>query len=68
MRISRESHGYCRFFRDAFYMGGNTKFAPDRLFLAIGSAYKPADIFTMSDLQTLCTQLVQHSLKRETLC
>ena len=40
----------------SFMIAGHTKFAPDRLFSAIGSAYKAADVFTMSDLQALCAQ------------
>lgn len=40
----------------SFMIAGHTKFAPDRLFSAIGNAYKAADVFTMSDLQALCAQ------------
>jgi hypothetical protein len=38
----------------SFMIAGHTKFAPDRLFSAIGSAYKAADVFTIDDLKTLC--------------
>jgi len=51
----------------SFMIAVHTKFAPDRLFSAIGSAYKAADIFTMSDLHSVHSP-PQHSLKRETLC
>ena len=35
---------------------GHTKFTPDRLFSAIGSAYKAADVFTINDLNEICAQ------------
>ena len=38
----------------SFMIAGHTKFAPDRLFSAIGSAYKAADVFTINDLKALC--------------
>ena len=37
-------------------LAGHTKFAPDRLFSAIGSAYKAADVFTINDLNEICAQ------------
>ena len=40
----------------SFMIAGHTKFAPDRLFSAIGSAYKAADVFTIDDLKMLCDQ------------
>ena len=40
-------------------IAGHTKFAPDRLFSFIGSAYKAADIFTVDELQSLCAQSAQ---------
>ena len=38
-------------------LAGHTKFAPDRhrLFTKNVSAYKTADVFTIHELQTLCT-------------
>ena len=33
----------------SFMLAGHTKFAPDRLFSIIGSAYKEADVFTIID-------------------
>ena len=42
-----------------FMIAGHTKFAPDRLFSSIGSAYKAADIFTVDELQSLCAQSAQ---------
>ena len=38
-----------------FMLAGHTKFAPDRLFAKTGSAYKTADVFTIHELQRLCT-------------
>ena len=38
----------------SFMIAGHTKFAPDRLFSSIGSAYKAADVFNISDLKALC--------------
>ena len=43
----------------SFMLAGHTKFAPDRLFATIGSAYKSSDIFTISELQALCAQTAQ---------
>lgn len=39
----------------SFMLAGHTKFALDRLFAKTGSAYKTADVFTIHELQTLCT-------------
>ena len=39
----------------SFMIAGHTKFAPDRLFATIGSAYKVADVFTINELKSLCT-------------
>ena len=36
-------------------VAGHTKFTPDRLFAAVGSAYRVADIFTIHELQALCS-------------
>ena len=36
----------------SFMIAGHLKFAPDRL--AIGSAYKAVDVFTIDDLKMLC--------------
>ena len=33
-----------------------TKFAPDRLFLVVGSAYKADDVFNVHDLKRICEQ------------
>ena len=38
----------------SFMIAGHTKFAPDRLFATIGSAYKVADVFTINELKSLC--------------
>lgn len=38
----------------SFMIAGHTKFAPDRLFATIGSAYKVADVFTIDELKSLC--------------
>lgn len=35
-------------------IAGHTKFAPDRLFATIGSAFKVANTFTINELQGLC--------------
>ena len=43
-----------------FMLAGHTKFAPDRLFAKIGSAYK---IFTVQELQTLCTPSASTSVE-----
>ena len=42
-----------------FMLAGHTKFAPDRLFAKVGSAYncKTADVFTIHELHALCTPL-----------
>ena len=40
----------------SFMIAGHTKFAPDRLFSIIGSAYKVEDIFTIDDLKAICSQ------------
>lgn len=39
-----------------FMIAGHTKFAPDRLFSIVGSAYKCADVFNMDDLKQICEQ------------
>ena len=38
----------------SFMIAGHTKFAPDRLFSIIGSAYKAEDVFTIDELKALC--------------
>lgn len=38
----------------SFMIAGHTKFAPDRLFATVGSAFNVADTFTIGELQTLC--------------
>ena len=38
----------------SFMIAGHTKFAPDRLFSTIGCAYKTEDVFTISDLKSIC--------------
>ena len=38
----------------SFMVAGHTKFAPDRLFATIGSAYKVADVFNIDELKSLC--------------
>ena len=40
----------------SFMVAGHTKFAPDRLFSVIGSAYKREDVFTIDELKALCDQ------------
>ena len=42
------SSGRVDYIRVSFMLAGHTKFAPDRLFSAIGSAYKAADVFTIN--------------------
>lgn len=42
--------------RICFLIAGHTKFAPDRLFSAIGSKYKSEDVFTIDDLKVICEQ------------
>lgn len=37
-------------------IAGHTKFAPDRLFATVGSAYKASDVFTIDELQVLCSR------------
>ena len=39
----------------SFMVAGHTKFAPDRLFSVIGSAYK-RDVFTIHELKAICDQ------------
>ena len=39
----------------SFMLAGHTKFSPDRLFAKTGSAYKTADVFTIHELQRLCS-------------
>ena len=43
----------------SFMLAGHTKFAPDRLFATIGNAYRSADVFTIDELQALCSQSTQ---------
>jgi len=50
------SSGRVDYIRVSFMLAGHTKFAPDRLFSAIGSAYKAADVFTINDLNEICAQ------------
>ena len=50
------SSGRVDYIRVSFMLAGHTKFAPDRLFSAIGSAYKAADVFTINDLNEICVQ------------
>ena len=50
------SSGRVDYIRVSFMVAGHTKFAPDRLFSAIGSAYKAADVFTINDLNEICAQ------------
>ena len=38
----------------SFMIAGHTKFAPDRLFSIIGSAYKSEDVFTIDELKAIC--------------
>ena len=38
----------------SFMVAGHTKFAPDRLFSVVGSAYKREDTFTLHDLKEIC--------------
>ena len=38
----------------SFMIAGHTKFAPDRLFSIIGSAYKSEDVFTIDELKVIC--------------
>ena len=38
----------------SFMIAGHTKFAPDRLFSIIGSAYKTEDVFTIEELKSIC--------------
>ena len=38
----------------SFMIAGHTKFAPDRLFSVIGSAYKSEDVFTVDELKAIC--------------
>lgn len=40
----------------SFLIAGHTKFAPDRLFSTIGSAYKCEDVFSIQGLQHICEQ------------
>ena len=49
------SQGQVSHIHISFMLAGHTKFAPDRLFAKTGSAYKTADIFTIHELQRLCT-------------
>ena len=49
------SQGQASHIHISFMLAGHTKFAPDRLFAKTGSAYKTADVFTIHELQTLCT-------------
>ena len=48
----------------SFMIAGHTKFAPDRLFSSIGSAYKAADIFTVDELQSLCARSAQTLIEK----
>ena len=38
----------------SFMIAGHTKFAPVQRFSSIGSAYKAANVFTITDLKALC--------------
>ena len=46
--------GILSYLHISFMIAGHTKFAPDRLFATIGSAFKVADTFTIDELQALC--------------
>lgn len=50
------SRGIIDYVHISFMIAGHTKFAPDRLFATIGSAYKVADVFTINELQELCAK------------
>lgn len=39
----------------SFLIAGHTKFPPHRLFASIANAYKKADVFTIEEMQALCT-------------
>ena len=49
------SQGQVSHIHISFMLAGHTKFAPDCLFAKTGSAYKTADVFTIHELQRLCT-------------
>lgn len=51
--------GIIRHLHISFMIAGHTKFAPDRLFATIGSAFKTADIFNINELQLLCAPTAQ---------
>ena len=40
----------------SFMIVGHTKFAPARLFLTIGGAYKTEDVFTIGELKPICNR------------
>ena len=42
----------------SFMVAGHTKFAPDRLFSVVGSAYKREDVFTITDV--ICDQCIHY--------
>ena len=50
------SNGNVQHLHISFMIAGHTKFAPDRLFATVGSAYKTSDVFTVDELQALCSR------------
>ncbi len=54
--IEMVSSGEINHIHISFMVAGHTKFAPDRLFSVIGSAYKREDVFSIHELKTICDQ------------
>ncbi len=53
--MEKVEQGQLDYIRFCFMVAGHTKFTPDRLFAQIANSYNKEDVFTMSELQAICS-------------